>query len=40
MTASGTIYWIHPRDHVRRRRWTGPAGARAETIRLGTPRIA
>ena len=38
MTASGTTYWIHPRDHVRRRRWTGPGGA--ETIRLGTPRIA
>jgi hypothetical protein len=40
MTADHVTYWIHPMDFVRRRRWTGPVPPRAETVRLGTPRIS
>jgi hypothetical protein len=40
MTADHVTYWIHPMDHVRRRRWAGPVPTGAETVRLATPRIA
>jgi len=39
MTADHVIYWLHPMDYVRRRRWTGPVPPRAATVRLATPRI-
>jgi hypothetical protein len=39
MSATDTTYWIHPRDYVRRRRWTG-VGPHPALARYATPRFA
>ncbi len=40
MRTTSITYWIHPRDHVRRRRWTGPAGSHPAVALYATPRFA
>lgn len=40
MITTSAIYWIHPRDHVRRRRWAGPAGSHPAVAPHATPRFA
>ncbi|HMO01212.1 MAG TPA: hypothetical protein PKD59_17500 [Miltoncostaeaceae bacterium] len=40
MAATSTTYWVHPHDHVRRRRWTWPTGPHPAVALHATPRFA
>jgi hypothetical protein len=40
MSTQSHTYWIHPMDHVRRRRWLGPVGPDPSAALHATPRFA
>lgn len=40
MDTTRTTYWIHPHDHVRRRRWSGPLGGHPAVAGDAVPRFA
>lgn len=40
MTRETIPTWIHPQDHVHRRRWMGPVGPPVRASRPETPRFA
>lgn len=40
MDTTSPTYWIHPRDFVRRRRWSGPVGSHPAVAGHAVPRFA